>query len=142
MISINIFSKTSLLPLFCAACLMTGNVHAQTVAATPRAGDTIQLNNNGANSDGNISVTGVISEADEDFLMIDSNGKKMKIMLSDVNLKQDTKTIFNKGMAVSVSGTSSGDDFGVPVIRASSVSATTPPPVAKTAPTEPQTIVK
>ncbi len=102
--------------IFIAAYFTTVTVNAQTHAETP---DVIQLNQ------GDYSVmTGVIVDADENWIVIDSAGKEMKIVLDKLNLKAEADEIFQKGMKVTVDGKITGDDFGVPLVQARSVMAT------------------
>lgn len=102
--------------IFVAAYFTTITVNAQTNAAPP---DVIQLN------EGDYSVmTGEIVDADENWIMINSAGKEMKIVLDKLNLKAEADEVFQKGMSVTVEGKITGDDFGVPLVRARSVTAT------------------
>ena len=49
-------------------------------------------------------------------------------MLDDVKLKAPADTVFEPGMLVSVDGKITGEDFGVPLVEATSVTATEAPP--------------
>ena len=58
----------------------------------------------------------------------DTAVKEMKIVLDDVKLKAPTDTVVERGMLVSVDGKITGEDFGVPLVQATSVTATEAPP--------------
>ena len=90
---------------------------------TVNAADAIQLNANNT-----AVITGTVKEAAENYLIIDSAGKDMKIVLDEVHLKAPADTVFERGMLVSVDGEIKGEDFGVPIVEAKSVTATEPPP--------------
>ncbi len=100
--------------MFCAGFFITIHVNAA---------DAIQLNSNDT-----AVITGTVKEADENFIIIDSAGKEMKIVLDDVKLNAPADTMFERGMLVSVDGEIAGEDFGVPIIKAKSVTATEAPP--------------
>ncbi len=103
------------LVMFCVGYFTTVNVNAQGAGA-------IQLNSNDT-----AVITGTVKEADENFIIIDSAGKEMKIVLDDVKLKAPADTMFERGMLVSVDGEITGEDFGVPLVKAKSVTATEAP---------------
>lgn len=110
--------------VFLASYMITVRVNAQ--VAAPQ--DAIQLNA----SQGAV-ITGTIKEADENFVIIDSAGKDMKIVLDRVKLQGEADTVFQPGMSVTVEGKMDGDDFGMPLVEAYSITATEPavmpPPV-------------
>lgn len=103
--------------IFVAAYFTTISVNAQTpVEGSP---DVIQLNT------GDSSVmTGQIVDADENWIIIDSAGKEMKIVLDKMNLNAEADEVFQKGMMVTVQGEITGNDFGMPLVEARSVTAT------------------
>ena len=105
--------------IFTAAYLTTITVNAQETQAT---GDAIQLNENGSSV-----ITGTIKDADENWVLIDSAGKDIRINLDRVELKDEADEIFTKGMMVTVDGEMEGNDFGVPVVDARSITATEAP---------------
>ncbi len=102
--------------IFVAAYMTTISVKAQDVAV--HGGDAIQLN---ANS--HAVITGTVISADENFVMIDSAGKELKIILDRVDLTSPADEMFRKGMVVSVDGKMKGDDFGTPIVEAYSITA-------------------
>lgn len=73
------------------------------------------------------SVTGTVKSADEDFVIVTSAGKDIKIMLNDVNLKAEADTLFTPGMMVTADGRMKGDDFGTPIMKARAIIATAAP---------------
>lgn len=83
------------------------------------AGDAIQLQ---ANSE--TTLQGRITEVDDNFIIVDSNGKKVKVVLDDVELKAPAESVLSKDMYVVVSGKITGDDFGMMLLDAKSVTAT------------------
>ncbi len=101
--------------IFMAAYMTTIRVQAQ---ETYTSGDTIQLKENK-----DTVITGSVSEVDDNFLIIDSAGKKMKIDLSKVDMKASAKDILRPGMSVTVQGEIKGDDFGMPIVKATDVTA-------------------
>ena len=72
------------------------------------------------------SVTGTVKEADEDWVVITTAGKDMRIDLGDVHLNTEADTVFKPGMSVTADGRMNGEDFGVPVMKAKSIAATAP----------------
>ncbi len=100
--------------MFIAAYFTTITVNAQA--------DAIQLNANNT-----AVITGTVKEADENFLIVNSAGKDMKIVLDDVHLQGPADTVFEPGMTVSAEGRMTGDDFGMPLFKASSITATEAP---------------
>lgn len=112
--------------LFTAAYLVTVNVgHAQVPLSAPADG--IQVGENG-----NVVVNGTIKEAKDNSFVIDSAGKDMKIDLKDVDMDTAAKALFKNNMHVTVVGKMNGDDFGVPVVDAKSVTAVEATPVTTT----------
>ncbi|PZQ47875.1 MAG: hypothetical protein DI551_02620 [Micavibrio aeruginosavorus] len=113
--------------MFTASYLTTITVKANAQAEAGYLGsdlapvqkDAIQLNANRT-----AVITGTVKEADENFLIIDSAGKEMKVILDDVHLQSPADTVFEPGMMVTVDGRMTGDDFGTPVVKAASVTAT------------------
>lgn len=102
--------------MFLASYMITVRVNAQ-----PATQDAIQLNaNQGA------VITGTIKEADENFVIIDSAGKDMKIVLNRVKMQGEADTVFQPGMSVTVEGKMDGNDFGMPLVEAYSITATEP----------------
>jgi hypothetical protein len=100
--------------MFSSAYLITITVDANAQAST----DAIQLQ---ANSD--TTLTGTIDEVQNNFLIVDTNGKKVKVVLNDVEMNAPAKTLFKKGMNVGVSGKVAGDAFGTMILDAKSVTA-------------------
>lgn len=116
---INLNRMILTLLVFMSAYLITIRADAQT-AIVPA--DTIQLN-----ADKNAVITGTVKEADENWIIIDSAGKDMKIVLDKVHLKDESDKVFEPGMFVTVEGEMEGNDFGVPLVDARSVTATQAP---------------
>lgn len=98
--------------MFLSAYFVTVRVNAQVAA------DVIQLNANAPSL-----ITGTITEASGNYVVIDSGGKPMKIVLDDVELKAPAEDVFTVGMNVSVQGEITGDDFGVTLVDAKSITA-------------------
>ena len=99
--------------MFVAAYFTTITVHAQQ--------DAIVLN------EGNKSaIVGTVKEASDNFIIVTTSGKDMKVVLDDVNLSGPAETVFTPGMTVTVDGEMKGDDFGVPLMSARTVTATSP----------------
>lgn len=98
--------------------MMSVSVNAQTAPSN----DAIQLNANKT-----AVMTGTVKSADENWVIIDSAGKEMKIVLDKVNLKDEADTVFEPGMSVTVEGELKGDDFGAPLVEASSITAVATP---------------
>ena len=90
-----------------------------TVQAQPQ--DAIVLNESRA-----AATVGTVKEANENYLIVTTAGKDMKVVLDDVNLTGPAETVFTPGMTVTVDGEMKGDDFGVPLMSARSVTATSP----------------
>lgn len=108
--------------MFVAAYMVCISARAQD-AVIVGPGDSIQLN-----ADDRALITGTITAIDNDgALMIDSAGRQMKVSLRDVDLKADTDSIFEPGMSVTIQGEMSGEDFGVPIIRAKTITASETP---------------
>jgi len=109
--------------MFMAAYLTTITVNAQTVVNAPvstvTSGDAISLS-----SGERTVITGTIVDADENWVIINTAGKDMKVVLNDVDLNAEADEVFEIGMQVSVTGDMKGDDFGVPLINAKSITAT------------------
>ena len=99
--------------MFLAAYFTTITVHAQQ--------DAIHLNSNKM-----ATVVGTVKEANDNYLIVTSAGKDMKIVLDDVHMRGEADTVFTRGMTVTVDGLMSGDDFGVPLMKAKSITATSP----------------
>jgi hypothetical protein len=112
------FSKTFLaVMMFMSAYFLSVRVNAQGAA------DVVQLNENAP-----ALITGTITAASGNIVMIDSGGKPMKIVLDEVELKAPAEDIFTVGTNVSVQGEITGDDFGTTLVEASSITAVTPTP--------------
>jgi hypothetical protein len=118
---------TSLL-IFCTAYFVTISVNAQQPpqAAASAPADVIQLKDNGPTV-----VTGTVTEAEDRHVVIDSAGTLMHIDLEEVELKGDAGAIFKIGMDVTVEGKMTGNDFGMPIIKASSITAREIPAAAQ-----------
>lgn len=108
--------------VFVAAYFTTITVHAQ-----PQ--DAIVLNSNKF-----ATVVGTVKAADDNYVDIVTAGKDMRIVLDDVNLSGEADTIFTPGMTVTVDGIMKGEDFGVPLMSARSITATAPATGAGAAP--------
>ena len=106
--------------IFSAAYFVTISVNAGQ-ASPANQPDVIQLN-----ADAPGVVTGTVIEADEEHIIINSAGRQMRINLEDVDLQNDAGTVFAVGMDVTVEGEMQGDDFGMPVMLAKSVTAREP----------------
>lgn len=105
--------------IFSAAYFVTISVNAgQANTAPANPPDVIQLN-----ADAPGVVTGTVVEADEEHIIINSAGRQMRINLEDVDLQNDAGTVFAIGMDVTVEGEMQGEDFGMPVMLARSVTA-------------------
>lgn len=109
--------------IFLAAYMTSISIEANAQSA-PLQGDAIQLNSNNT-----AVITGTVISADENFVIINSAGKEMKIVLDRVDLKGEADELLDKGMLVTVDGRMEGDDFGLPVVDAYSITATQPAPV-------------
>lgn len=111
--------------IFCAAYFVTISVNAQQPAqAVTAPADIIQMNDGGPTI-----VTGTVTEAKDRHVVIDSAGTLMHINLEDMELKGDAGALFKIGMDVTVEGKMTGNDFGTPIIKASSITAREPPTV-------------
>lgn len=99
--------------MFIAAYFTTITVHAQQ--------DAIQLNSNNI-----ATVVGTVKEANDNYLVVTSAGKDIRVVLDDVHMQGEADTVFTPGMTVTVDGKMQGDDFGVPLMDAKSVTATSP----------------
>lgn len=108
--------------MFIASYMITITVNAQQPAA-----DAIQLNENDVTV-----ITGTVKSAEENFVIIDSAGKEMKIVLDKVDMNGPADTLFSPGMQVTVDGRMTGNDFGLPLVTARSITATESPPVRAT----------
>ncbi len=105
--------------IFSAAYFVTISVNAgQPSAAKANPPDVIQLN---ANAPG--VVTGTVTVAEEDYVIINTAGREMRINLEKVDLKNDAGTVFAPGMDVTVEGDMQGEDFGMPIMLAKSITA-------------------
>lgn len=102
--------------MFCAAYFTTITVQAQ-----PQAQDAIVLTEGK-----DAAIVGTVKEARENFIIVTTAGKDMKVVLDDVNLSGPAETVFTPGMTVTVDGEMKGDDFGVPLMSARTVTATSP----------------
>lgn len=74
------------------------------------------------------SVTGTVKEADENWVIVTSGGKDVKIVLDDVDMQGEADTLFTPGMMVTADGRMKGDDFGVALLEAKTVTAVPTPP--------------
>jgi hypothetical protein len=99
--------------MFLASYMITVRVNAQVAPA-----DGVQLHADGA------VISGTVKEADENFVIIDSAGKDIKVVLDKVEMQGEADTVFQPGMVVTVDGKMDGDDFGMPIVQAHSISAT------------------
>lgn len=105
--------------IFSAVYFVTVSVNAgQPSAAKGNPPDVIQLN-----ADRPGVVTGTVVEAEEDYIVINSAGRNMRINLEEVDLQNDAGTVFARGMDVTVEGDMKGEDFGMPVMLARSITA-------------------
>lgn len=104
---------------FFTAYFVTVTVHAQDAVPTaPPVQGEITLG-----SDKTASVTGTVVEADENWVLISSAGRDMRIMLDKVNMKSEADNIFTPGMTVLVDGRMTGESFGVLVMQAETITA-------------------
>lgn len=108
--------------IFIAAYLASIRVHAQETMV--QGSDAIQL---GTNSEA--AVTGVIRQAEDNFMVIDVAGKEIKVVLDKIDLKADADTLFRPGMSVTVNGKMKGNDFGTPLMEAHAVTMSENPAV-------------
>lgn len=106
--------------LFAALMFVAAYMTTITVNAQPQQ-DSIVFGQNELTS-----VTGTVKEADEDWVVITTAGKDMRIDLGDVHLNTEADTVFKPGMTVTADGRMNGEDFGVPVMKAKSIAATAP----------------
>ena len=105
--------------IFSAAYFVTISVNAgQPSAAKANPPDVIQLN-----ADRPGVVTGTVTTAEEDYLIINTAGREMRINLEEVDLQNDAGTVFAPGMDVTVEGEMQGEDFGMPIMLAKSITA-------------------
>lgn len=104
--------------IFIAAYFVTISVNAGQASGPANPPDVIQLN-----ADAPGVVTGTVVEAEEEYIIIDSAGRQMRINLEEVDLENDAGTVFTVGMDVTVEGDMEGEDFGMPVMLARSVTA-------------------
>jgi len=100
--------------MFLAAYFTTITVNAQS--------DALYLGQNKA-----AVVTGSVVRADENYVIVNSAGKDMKIVLDKIDLKGEADTLFSPGMIVSADGRMTGDDFGMPIFEAKNITATEAP---------------
>jgi hypothetical protein len=98
-------------------------VFAYLCSISVKAQEAIQLNENDT-----AIVTGIIVNAEDDFLVVNTAGNNMHVTLGDVDLKQEADEVFQPGMSVEVVGEMEGNYFGMPVIQAKSVTAARPKP--------------
>lgn len=105
---------------FFAAYFITVTVNAQDAVQTqtPPVRGEITLGSNKA-----ASVTGTVVEADENWVLISSAGRDMRVMLDKVNMKSEADNIFTPGMTVFVDGKMTGESFGVLVMQAETITA-------------------
>lgn len=104
--------------IFSAVYFVTISVNASQPTASANPPDVIQLN-----ADAPGVVTGTVTVAEEDYVVINTAGREMRINLSEVDLQNDAGTVFVPGMDVTVEGEMQGDDFGMPVMLAKSITA-------------------
>lgn len=105
--------------IFSAAYFVTISVNAgQPSSAKANPPDVIQLN-----ADRPGVVTGTVTTAEEDYIIISTTGREMRINLEEVDLQNDAGTVFAPGMDVSVEGDMQGEDFGMPIMLAKSITA-------------------
>lgn len=107
--------------MFIASYMITITVNAQQPAPVA---DAIQLNENDVTV-----ITGTIKSAEENFVIIDSAGRELKVILDKVDLNSSADTVFSPGMQVTVDGKMTGNDFGLPLVEARSITATEAAPV-------------
>lgn len=106
--------------LLLAGLIFTG-AYMTTVTVKANAqvtGDSIQMQ---ANSE--TTLQGRIEDVQDNFIIVDSGGKKAKIVLDDVEMNAPAESMLTKGMYVTVSGKVSGDDFGMMILDAKSITA-------------------
>ena len=106
-------------PVFAALMFIAAYFTTITVQAQPQ--DAIQLNSNNV-----ATVVGTVKEANDNYLIVTSAGKDMKIVLDDVHMQGEADTVFTAGQTVTVDGMLKGDDFGMPLMKAKTVTATSP----------------
>lgn len=118
---------------FCAAYFITVTVHAQdaVVPQTPPVQGEITLGSNKV-----ASVTGTVVEADENWVLISSAGRDMRVMLDKVNMKSEADNIFTPGMTVFVDGKMTGESFGVLVMQADTITASATQAAPQTVPVQ------
>ncbi len=113
-------------PLLAAMMFVTAYFTTITVKANAQdtvvTGDAVQVRE-GAGS----LITGTITDVNDRYFDMDSNGKTMRVMLYDVGLKADADDVFTAGMNVTVRGEFSGEEFGRTIVRADNVVASTGP---------------
>lgn len=109
--------------IFAAAYLTTITVSAtaQTSTPVPASPDVIEFS-----AKAGASITGTVTEADENWIVVNSGGRDIRIVLSDVGMNAESDDVFVKGMQIVAEGEMRGDDFGVPVMRATSIRAAQP----------------
>lgn len=100
--------------VFMSAYMTTVTVKAQDSAPV----DTIQLT-----SGKTAVITGTIKSADENYIIVDSAGKDIRVTLDKVNLRGEADDVFTLGMPVTVEGKMQGTDFDVPIMEAYNVTA-------------------
>lgn len=106
-------------PVFAALMFIAAYFTTITVQAQPQ--DAIQLNSSNI-----ATVVGTVKEADDNYLIVTSAGKDMKIVLDDVHMQGEADTVFSVGQTVTVDGQMKGDDFGMPLMSAKTITATSP----------------
>lgn len=105
------------------AALMFVAAYMTTITVNAQPQDQMVFNQNDM-----ASVTGTVKDADENWVVITTAGKDMRIDLDDVDLNAESDTLFTPGMTVTADGRMNGEDFGVPVMKAKSIAATAPMP--------------
>lgn len=111
---------------FTAAYMVTINIgNAQQAVNAPADG--VQVGENG-----NVVINGRITEVRDGAVTIVSAGKEMKVDLKNIDLNTNSKAMFKNNMNVTITGSMNGDDFGVPIVDATSITATEPSAVKTT----------
>lgn len=104
---------------FAALMFLAAYFTTITVQAQPQ--DAIVLT-----EDKDAGIVGTVKEARENYLIVTTAGKDIKVVLDDVKLSGPAETIFTPGMTVTVDGEMKGDDFGMPLMSAKTVTAMAP----------------
>lgn len=113
-------------PLLAALMFITAYFTTISVKANAQdtvvTGDAVQVQQNDESL-----ITGTITDVDDRYFDMDSNGKTMRIMLHDVKMSADADDVFAIGMNVTVRGEFRGEEFGRTIVYAENVVASTGP---------------